>query len=43
MQKARARVGIVLHPGTESADVLGVVTKEHLAEALSEGMELFGD
>jgi hypothetical protein len=39
-------VAIVLQPvrgkGDEDA-VLGIVTKAHLAEAVAEGMELFGD
>ncbi len=39
MQRARARVAVV----AAGPKVLGVVTKEHLEEALAEGMELFGD
>ncbi len=44
MQAARASVAIVLQSKGGRADaVLGIVTKAHLAEAVAEGMELFGD
>jgi CIC family chloride channel protein len=46
MQAARASVAVVLRPpgrGREIDDVLGIVTKAHLAEVVAEGMELFGD
>ena len=47
LQAARASVAIVLHPGGNAlggqTSVLGIVTKAHLADALAEGMELFGD
>ena len=46
LHAAHASVAIVLQPvrgkGDEDA-VLGIVTKAHLAEAVAEGMELFGD
>jgi CIC family chloride channel protein len=48
MQRAHAGAAVVMAPpepggGHEQPNVLGVVTKEHLAEALAEGMELFED
>ena len=46
LQSSGASVAIVLKPSAEDGSagaVLGVVTKAHLAEALAEGMELFGD
>ena len=43
MQTARSSVAVVLKPASEKDRVLGLVTKAHLAEALAEGMEIFGD
>jgi CIC family chloride channel protein len=48
MQRAGASVAVVVSDGERVArikegDVLGVVTKEHLLEALAEGMEIFED
>jgi CIC family chloride channel protein len=47
MQAATASVAVVLHSGAmanaNGVPVLGIVTKAHLAEALAEGMELFGN
>ena len=46
LHAARASVAIVLQPVHGKSDedaVLGIVTKAHLAEAVAEGMELFGD
>jgi hypothetical protein len=46
LHAAHASVAIVLRPvhegGNEDA-ILGIVTQAHLAEAVAEGMELFGD
>jgi CIC family chloride channel protein len=45
-QTAHASVAIVVKRSAEPGkvdEVLGLVTKTHLAEALAEGMELFGD
>jgi CIC family chloride channel protein len=45
MRSARASIAIVLRAPTEDdpSRVHGIVTMGHLAEALAEGMELFGD
>ena len=48
MQKAQGDCAVVVQskrdrPTGTTPQVLGVVTKAHLAEALAEGMELFGD
>jgi CIC family chloride channel protein len=45
MKRSRAEIAVVLAPGATGAGiaVVGVVTKAHVAEALAEGMEIFGD
>jgi CIC family chloride channel protein len=44
LQFAHASVAVVLQAATREHDaVLGIVTKAHLAEAIAEGLELFGD
>jgi CIC family chloride channel protein len=43
LQSTRASLAVVVDSGTEPATILGVITKDHLAEALAEGMELFED
>ncbi|MEO7035090.1 MAG: chloride channel protein [Polyangiaceae bacterium] len=46
MQAAHASIAVVLQPASDIealGPVLGIVTKEHLAEAIAEGMELFGN
>ena len=46
LHAAHASVAIVLEPVDRKGDgdaVLGIVTKAHLAEAVAEGMEFFGD
>lgn len=46
MQRGCAEFAVVLPTEPQPQDVssvLGVVTKTHLAEALAEGMEIFGD
>ncbi|MCA9630247.1 MAG: chloride channel protein [Myxococcales bacterium] len=45
LQATRASIAVVVAPSPpdQAPEILGVVTKEHLAEALAEGMELFED
>jgi CBS domain containing-hemolysin-like protein len=45
LKRSRAELAVVLAPGATGPGiaVAGVVTKAHVAEALAEGMELFGD
>jgi CIC family chloride channel protein len=45
MKRSRAELAVVLAPVATGAGVAvaGVVTKAHVAEALAEGMEIFGD